>query len=158
MLIGHGYTQSLRAQYVLRVVTCRVFTWNSWLFQRRICQIHKPLFPSWYVLEKTKPVYQKILTNKKPWPGFLRFWIISSGVKLLEVVLASSGHGRVYENDLSDDLQLHLWCAAKMSPVLHAGRYIAFIKHSRLYLDAIENLQTKTSAHRQDTGQSTISS
>ena len=89
MLIGHGYTQSLRAQYVLRVVTCRgnVFTWNSWLFQRRICQIHKPLFPSWYVLEKTKPVYQKILTNKKPWPGFLRFWIISSGVKLLEVVL-----------------------------------------------------------------------
>ena len=40
------------------------------------------------------------------------------------------------------DLELHLYCIAKMIPVLDAGGHTAYAQSSRLYLDQMKNLNT----------------
>ena len=45
----------------------------------------------------------------------------------------------------SGDWDVHLYCIAKMIPVLHACGHTAYAKSSRLYLDEMNQLKTKMS-------------
>ena len=148
MLTGHAYARALRAHMLsAAAISGHLIETSGGLTEdhkSKLASLHDTLLNNKspeeeqenalnqisYILDDVQMNESLSSRTGKLWTEYLKM------VRLLLLFIRAERTG---------DWDLHLYCTARMIPVLHAGGHTAYAKSARLYLDQMKGLQTKMS-------------